>query len=102
MSAACAARAPVVREYSLRAITDGKNAICSSVVSDFWSLDWLWWDLWTKRQSNASFFASSSGMVEMDGELGCRDRLRRQSIVVLNSSEDRESDQPPVSLGRLL
>ncbi len=59
-------------------------------------------DLWSRWQSEPRQLAGLRGTVEPDGEYGGGDGLRRQSIVVLNSAEDREGDQPPVSRGRLL
>ncbi len=59
-------------------------------------------DLWLRWQSEPGQLAGLRGTVELDGESGGGDGLRCQSIVVLNSAEDREGDEPSAPQGWLL
>ncbi len=71
------------------------------ISAGLWRADLLG-DLWLRWQNEPGQLAGLRGTVELDGEYGGGDGLRCQSIVVLNSAEDREGDQPPVSRGPLL
>ncbi len=77
-------------------------AVLRGVISaGLWRIDLLG-NLWSRWQSEPGPLSVLRDTVELDVKNIGGDRLRCQSIVVLNSAEDREGDQPPVSRGWIL